>query len=108
MKSVAGGFLERMYMTEGLDDFRRRIDECDKALVELINKRLGICLEVGDFKAERGMEVRHPDREMEVIDRAAAHNGGPCPDDAVKKVFRLLIDTAVELEENHDIARPEK
>lgn len=95
-------------MTDGLDNFRRRIDECDKALVELINKRLNVCLEVGNFKAESGMEVRHPEREQEVIDRAVAHNGGPCPDEAVKKIFRLLIDTAVELEENHDIARPEK
>jgi chorismate mutase/prephenate dehydratase len=108
MKTVAGGSLERKYMTDGLDDFRRQINECDESLIELINKRLGICLEVGDFKAKRGLEVRHPAREKEVIARAVDRNQGPCTPEAVEKIFRLFIDTAVELEENHDIFRPEK
>ncbi len=95
-------------MTEGLTPLRRRIDDCDAKLLQLINERLKVCLEVGDFKAERGMSVRNPEREREVISRALELNEGPCPPEVVEEIFRLLIDTAVSLEENRDTARPEK
>ncbi|MFC1491440.1 chorismate mutase [Nitrospinota bacterium] len=95
-------------MTDGLAEFRRRIDECDERLVRLINERLKACQEVGDFKSERGMSVRFPEREQEVISKALGLNEGPCPPDVVEKIFRILIDTAVALEENQDTARPEK
>ena len=87
-------------MTEGLAELRRRIDECDEALVRLINERLKVCQEVGEFKSRREMEVRIPEREREVISKALDLNEGPCPPDVVEKIFRLLIDTAVALEEN--------
>ena len=87
-------------MTEGLAELRRRIDECDEALVRLINERLKVCQEVGEFKTRREMEVRIPEREREVIPKALDLNEGPCPPDVVEKIFRLLIDTAVALEEN--------
>jgi chorismate mutase/prephenate dehydratase len=87
-------------MAEGLAELRRRIDECDEALVRLINERLKVCQEVGEFKTRREMEVRIPEREREVISKALDLNEGPCPPDVVEKIFRLLIDTAVALEEN--------
>ncbi len=87
-------------MTEGLAELRRRIDECDEALVRLINERLKVCLEVGEFKTRHEMEIRIPEREREVISKALDLNEGPCPPDVVEKIFRLLIDAAVALEEN--------
>ncbi len=87
-------------MKEGLAGLRRRIDECDEALLRLINERLKVCLEVGEFKTRREMEIRNPEREREVISKALDLNEGPCPPDVVEKFFRLLIDTAVALEEN--------
>ena len=87
-------------MTEGLAGLRRRIDECDEALVRLINERLKVCQEVGEFKTQRKMEIRIPEREREVISKALDLNEGPCPPEVVEKIFRLLIDTAIALEEN--------
>ena len=91
-----------------LSQFRHRIDECDEGLLRLINERLKICLEVGDYKAGRGLKVRIPEREEEVISRALGINDGPCPPGVVQEIFRLLIDTAVALEENPDTAHNEK
>lgn len=95
-------------MTDELAPFRRRIDECDENLVRLINERLKVAREVGQFKSERGMAVRIPERENEVIARALGLNEGPCPPEILEKVFRILIDTAVALEESLDSAHPEK
>lgn len=94
-------------MTDELSPFRRRIDECDEKLVRLINERLKVAREVGQFKAAKGMTVRIPEREREVITRALALNEGPCPPEILEKVFRILIDTAVAMEESLGSARPE-
>lgn len=95
-------------MADELDPFRRLIDECDEKLVRLINERLKVAKEVGKFKSKRGMAVRIPEREKEVIARAIGMNDGPCPPEILEKVFRILIDTAVALEESCDSNHPEQ
>ena len=57
-------------MDDELAEFRRRIDDCDAQIIQLINQRLKICQEVGDFKTDHGMEIRIPGREREVISKA--------------------------------------
>jgi len=94
-------------MNNGLDGFRRRIDDCDAQIVRLINQRLKICQEVGEFKAKYGQEIRIPEREQEVIFTALGLNDGPCPPEVLEKIFRLLIDTAVFLEKPGEATRPE-
>ncbi len=86
-------------MADGLAGFRERIDACDEAIIRLINERLRICLEVGEYKSARGIAVKDAARESEVIARVLGNNAGPCPPDAVERIYRVLIDTAVRLEE---------
>lgn len=86
-------------MADGLAGFRERIDACDEEIIRLINERLRICLEVGAYKSARGIAVKDAAREREVIARVLGNNGGPCPPDAVERIYRVLIDTAVRLEE---------
>ncbi|MBI2131366.1 MAG: chorismate mutase, partial [Candidatus Tectomicrobia bacterium] len=43
--------------------------------------------------------VRSPEREREVIGKALRLNEGPCAPEVLEKLFRLLIDAAVALEE---------
>ncbi len=93
-------------MTDGLAGFRRRIDECDAQIVHWINERLKVCQEVGRFKVEHGMRVRVPEREEEVIARALGRNQGPCSPETLEKLFRILIETAVVLEQQQGEDRP--
>lgn len=86
-------------MADGLSGFRERIDACDAGIVRLINERLKICLEVGEYKRARGIAVKDAAREREVIARALEANGGPCPPEALERIWRILIDAAVALEE---------
>ncbi|MEK6710485.1 MAG: chorismate mutase [Nitrospinota bacterium] len=92
-------------MMDGLAALRRRIEECDAQIVHWINERLKTCQEVGRFKHERGMEVRAPEREREVVAKAHRLNQGPCPAEVLEQVFRLLIDVAVALEEQEQTSR---
>ena len=95
-------------MTDELAPLRRRIDACDEQIVQLINERLKVALEVGELKTREGLPIRIPEREDEIIAKILKLNKGPCPSDVLKKVYRILIDTAVGLEESLDSSRPKK
>jgi chorismate mutase len=71
---------------EQIDALRRRIDDLDERLVQLLNDRAGCALEIGRIKQALGMEIYQPDREREVH----AH--------AIVRLFERIIDEARRLE----------
>jgi len=77
-----------------LADWRRRMDEIDKKLVELLNERSQCALEVGRIKQEAGMPIYQPARENEVLANAARNNKGPLSDAAIRRLFERIIDEA--------------
>jgi chorismate mutase-like protein len=77
-----------------LSDWRRRIDEIDKKLVELLNERSKCALEIGKLKQEANMPLYQPDREKDVLANAESHNLGPLSDAAIRRLFERIIDEA--------------
>ena len=93
-----------------LADWRRRIDEIDKKLVELLNERSRCALEIGKLKQEAHIPLYQPDRENEVLANAESNNSGPLTDAAIRRLFERIIDEARSLERRvvHDEAEPIK
>ncbi|MDE6635722.1 MAG: chorismate mutase [Lachnospiraceae bacterium] len=52
-----------------LDDIRKEIDETDKELFRLFERRMKLASEVAASKVQTGDSIYKPDREQEVIDR---------------------------------------
>jgi len=52
-----------------LGEIRKRIDQIDRKLVELIEERLEIVKEVALYKKENNMKIFDRKREEEVIDK---------------------------------------
>jgi chorismate mutase len=77
-----------------ISDWRRRMDEIDKKLVELLNERAQCALEVGRLKQAAGMPIYQPARENEVLANAAHNNKGPLTDAAIRRLFERIIDEA--------------
>jgi chorismate mutase len=77
-----------------LSDWRRRIDEIDKKLVELLNERSYCALEIGKLKQAAKIPLYQPDRENEVIENAERNNPGPLTDAAIRRLFERIIDEA--------------
>ena len=77
-----------------ITDWRRRMDEIDKKLVELLNERSQCALEVGKLKQAAGMPIYQPTRENEVLANAARNNQGPLSDAAIRRLFERIIDEA--------------
>jgi chorismate mutase len=77
-----------------LSDWRRRIDEIDKRLVELLNERSKCALEIGKLKQEANMPLYQPEREKDVLANAENNNRGPLSDAAIRRLFERIIDEA--------------
>jgi chorismate mutase len=77
-----------------LADWRRRIDDLDKKLVELLNERSRCALEIGKIKQAEHLPLYQPDREKEVIENAERNNSGPLTDAAIRRLFERIIDEA--------------
>jgi chorismate mutase len=75
-------------------DWRRRMDEIDKKLVELLNERSQCALEVGRLKQEAGIPIYQPTRENEVLANAENNNKGPLSHAAIRRLFERIIDEA--------------
>ncbi|CAN5372225.1 chorismate mutase [soil metagenome] len=85
-------------MSPRLDDLRRRMDEIDAQLVELLSARAACALEIGQVKKQSGMPVYQPARESDVLAHVQRINQGPLDDGAVKRLFERIIDEARRLE----------
>jgi chorismate mutase len=75
-------------------DWRRRMDEIDKKLVELLNERCKCALEIGHIKHESNIPLYQPAREKEVLANAETNNQGPLSHAAIRRLFERIIDEA--------------
>ena len=90
-----------------LAPYRARIDALDQQIVALLGERFGIIKEVAKLKAEHGIAPILPYRVEEVVHnaRTKAEKAGVDPD-LVEKIYRIIIDTACQQEE--DFARAQQ
>lgn len=83
---------------EKIDEWRRRIDEIDRKLVELLSERARCALEIGHLKRQASLPLYQPEREREILARAEAANPGPLPDTAIRRLFERILDEARSVE----------
>lgn len=81
-----------------IDDLRRRIDQIDEQLVQLLSARAECALAIGRDKKAAGLDIYQPSREAEVLEHVQRVNPGPLDDEAVKRLFERIIDEARRLE----------
>ncbi len=77
---------------------RRQIDELDSKILELLNRRAELVIEVGKHKARERLDFHVPQREEQIHARLAAANRGPFPTAALRPVYREIISACLSLE----------
>jgi chorismate mutase/prephenate dehydratase len=83
---------------EVLAQYRDKIDELDRQILELLNKRAEVAKAVGDLKKKHDLRVYVPERETEILESLSKLNEGPFPTDAVRTIFREIISASISLE----------
>ena len=87
-----------------LDSLREKIDETDTEILQLLNRRAKLAIEVAKTKTENKMAFYAPERELKIYQRLMEINGGPFPNEAIKPVFREIISASLSLEQTMKIA----
>lgn len=81
-----------------LEKLRNKIDGIDDQILDLLNDRAQVVLEVGKTKAGESREFYVPSRERAIFERLQAGNPGPFPNESVCRVFREIISASLSLE----------
>jgi chorismate mutase/prephenate dehydratase len=89
---------------ESVGVLRKKIDQIDAQVVNLLNDRASLAQRIGHFKSRSNQEVYAPHREREVLDRVSELNRGPLPEQALRAVFREIISGCRSVEAPLDVA----
>ena len=81
-----------------IEDWREKMNEIDRKLVELLNERSRCAIEIGKIKRVLNRPIYDPDREREVIQRVRSANPGPLDDEGVQHLFERIIDECRRIE----------
>ena len=52
-----------------LSKLRQKIDALDSRIIELLNERTGVVLEIGKIKSKEGGRIYSPERETEIYQK---------------------------------------
>jgi chorismate mutase/prephenate dehydratase len=82
-----------------LEDLRRKIDEIDARIVELIAERQRVSGEIGQDKQETNRRIEDRERELTVLEnvRAMAREKNISPSD-VESIYRQIIDASKKIQ----------
>lgn len=75
-----------------ISDWRKKIDELDRKLVELLSQRAQAAHEIGKLKRSAGMPIYEPDREQAVFDNVRRANPGPLSHHDVLNIYERIMD----------------
>lgn len=89
---------------EQLEALRKRIDELDRQIVELLNQRAEVVVRVGKLKNAGGAPIYAPDREKAVLTKVCQLNRGPLPDRTLQAIWREMMSGSFALEKPLRIA----
>jgi chorismate mutase / prephenate dehydratase len=90
--------------TPTLANLRSEIDRIDKELVDLLNRRSEVAVQIGQIKQAQGLDIWSSSREDEVVARALEASRGPLPHETLRLIFRELMSSSRSLQRQLRVA----
>jgi chorismate mutase len=91
-------------MPPSLDDLRRRIDEIDDRLHDLVIERAEVVAAIAASKKEEGVAMIRPGREALILRRLVARHKGPFSRSVLVRLWRELISGTIMLQGEFAVA----
>lgn len=86
-----------------ITQLREQISDADRALVELVNRRLRLVAAIKDYKASKGIDFLDPEREQWMLTYLHRANRGPLSAEGLDELFHELLDLT-----KREVARMER
>jgi chorismate mutase-like protein len=83
-----------------IGDWRKKIDDLDRRLVELLNERARAAQEIGRLKRNTQMPIYEPEREKKIFENVSQHNPGPLPNAQLRMIYERIIDVMRKLQKD--------
>jgi len=83
---------------------RAAIDAVDDQLLDALNRRAQLALDVGAWKAKHARPFWAPERERALIERLERASAGPFPVAAIRPVFAEVVSACLSLERRLRVA----
>lgn len=90
-----------------IDEWRRKIDELDRKLVELLSERARAAVEIGKLKSKTSLPIYEPDRERVVFENVQKQNRGPLPGRDLVRIYERIIDVMRNIQKQEIATSPE-
>lgn len=88
-------------------DWRKKIDELDRRLVELLSERARAAQEIGRLKRHTNLPIYEPERERIVFSNVQELNRGPLPDRDLVRIFERIMDVMRNIQKQEIVSRAE-
>lgn len=75
-----------------LNDYRRRIDEVDRELVRLLNRRAQMSIQVVQLKKDASLPLWDKAREEQILQHVQRRNPGPLDSPALATIFQTILE----------------
>jgi chorismate mutase len=75
-----------------ISDWRKKIDDLDSKLVDLLNQRANAAQAIGRLKRESGMPIYEPKREQEIFENVSRISRGPLKGRHLVQIYERVID----------------
>ena len=86
-----------------LSGYREEINKIDKKLVEYLNKRAKVVLEVKRLKEKEDVPLYDAKREEELINNIVDYNKGPLYNDNIVQIFECILRNVQILEKDETL-----
>ncbi len=87
-----------------LQDIRKKIDQIDTELLNLLNKRTEMAQEVGKIKKASGQAVFAPEREELLLSQLEKKNKGPIPNHTLRAIYREILSSSRSMQKSLNIS----
>jgi monofunctional chorismate mutase len=86
----------RKYME--LKDLRNKIDQIDQELATLIEQRLEVVKQIGDYKKKHNLPILDQNREQEVLDKNSKYLSNESNKEAYLEIMKNIMDVSKKIE----------
>ena len=87
---------------KSIGELRESIDEIDEKILDLINRRLQVVMEIGKIKSQNGVPIIDNGRENLLIKRLLSLNSGPIDKEALRRIFNEIIGVCRDIQKADD------
>jgi len=90
-----------------IEDWRKKIDELDRKLVELLSERARAAVEIGRLKRNTSLPIYEPERERIVFSNVQEANPGPLNGRDLVRIYERIMDVMRNVQKEEIVPKAE-